>query len=91
MGILETRMLDFKNIIMTSVMDGNLPKNKVGGSFIPYNIRVRFGMPTIKEQSAMYSYYFYRLIQRCEKLTILYSEGTGENKAEKSRFILQLL
>ena len=91
MGILETRMLDFKNIIMTSVMDGNLPKTSVGGSFIPYNLRVAFGMPTIKEQSAMYSYYFYRLIQRCENLTLLYCENSGENKSEKSRFILQML
>ncbi|MCQ2960275.1 MAG: PD-(D/E)XK nuclease family protein [Bacteroidales bacterium] len=91
MGILETRMLDFKNIIMTSVMDGNLPKSSVGSSFIPYTIRTAFGMPTIKEQSAMYSYYFYRLIQRCENLTLLYCENSGENKCEKSRFILQLL
>ncbi|MBR4497181.1 MAG: PD-(D/E)XK nuclease family protein [Bacteroidales bacterium] len=91
MGILETRMLDFKNIIMTSVMDGNLPKTSVGGSFIPYNLRVAFGMPTIKEQSAMYSYYFYRLLQRCENLTLLYCENSGDNKSEKSRFILQLL
>ncbi|MBR5433922.1 MAG: PD-(D/E)XK nuclease family protein [Bacteroidales bacterium] len=91
MGILETRMLDFKNIIMVSVMDGNLPKTSVGGSFIPYNLRVAVGMPTIKEQSAMYSYYFYRLIQRCENLTLLYCENKGENKNEKSRFILQLL
>lgn len=91
MGILETRMLDFENIIMTSVMDGNLPKTSVGGSFIPYNLRIAFGMPTIKEQSAMYSYYFYRLIQRCKNLTLLYCENSGENKCEKSRFVLQLL
>ena len=91
MGILETRMLDFKNIIMVSIMDGNLPKTSLGGSFIPYNLRVAVGMPTIKEQSAMYSYYFYRLIQRCENLTLLYCENKGENKNEKSRFILQLL
>lgn len=91
MGILETRMLDFKNIIMTSVTDGNLPKTSFGSSFIPYGLRVAFGMPTIKEQSAMYSYYFYRLIQRCENLTLLYSETSGEGKSEKSRFIMQLL
>lgn len=91
MGVLETRMLDFTNIIMTSVMDGNLPKTSAGGSFIPYNLRVAFGMPTIKEQSAMYSYYFYRLLQRSEHITLLYCENTGENKNEKSRFILQLL
>lgn len=91
MGILEARMLDFKNLILTSVTDENLPKTSTGGSFIPYNLRVAFGMPTIKEQSAMYSYYFYRLLQRSENITLLYSESSGENKAEKSRFILQLL
>ncbi len=90
MGILEARMLDFKNLILTSVTDNNLPKTSTGGSFIPYNLRVAFGMPTIKEQSAMYSYYFYRLLQRSENITILYSESSGENKSEKSRFILQL-
>lgn len=91
MGILEARLLDFKNIILTSVTDGNLPKTSVGNSFIPYFLRVAYGMPTIKEQSAMYSYYFYRMIQRCKNLTLLYNEGTGENKSEKSRFLLQLL
>lgn len=91
MGILEARLLDFKNIILTSVTDGNLPKTTIGNSFIPYFLRVAYGMPTIKEQSAMYSYYFYRLIQRCQNLSLIYNEGAGENKSEKSRFILQLL
>ncbi|MCQ2607262.1 MAG: PD-(D/E)XK nuclease family protein [Bacteroidales bacterium] len=91
MGILESRMIDFKHIIMMSVNDGNLPKTSAGSSFIPYHLRTAFGMPTIKEQSAMYSYYFYRLIQRCEKLTIMYSENDNGKKSEKSRFIMQLL
>lgn len=91
LGILETRLLDFENIIITSVMDGNLPKTSLGSSFIPYNLRVAFGMPTIKEQSAMYSYYFYRTLQRSRNITLLYSENSGENKSEQSRFLLQLL
>ena len=91
LGILETRLLDFENIIITSVMDGNLPKTSLGGSFIPYNLRVAFGMPTIKEQSAMYSYYFYRTLQRSHNITLLYSENSGENQSEQSRFLLQLL
>lgn len=91
LGILETRLLDFENIILTSVMDGNLPKTSLGSSFIPYNLRVAFGMPTIKEQSAMYSYYFYRTLQRSHNITLLYSENSGENKSEQSRFLLQLL
>ncbi len=91
MGILEARLLDFDSIILTSVTEGNLPKTSSGSSFIPYSLRTSYGMPTIKEQSAMYSYYFYRLIQRCKNLTILYNEGGKDNKSEKSRFILQLL
>ncbi len=91
MGILESRMIDFKHIIMMSVNDGNLPKTSAGSSFIPYHLRTAFGMPTIKEQSAMYSYYFYRLIQRCETLTIMYSENDNGKKSEKSRFIMQML
>jgi len=91
MGILESRMIDFKHIIMMSVNDGNLPKTSAGSSFIPYHLRTAFGMPTIKEQSAMYSYYFYRLIQRCETLTIMYSENDNGKKSERSRFIMQLL
>lgn len=91
LGILETRLLDFKNIIITSLTDNNLPKTSAGGSFIPYSLRTGFGMPTIKEQSAMYSYYFYRLLQRSENITILYYDFDNGKKCEKSRFIMQLL
>jgi len=91
-GILETRLLDFKNVIMLSVNEGCLPKKNVASSYIPYNLRKGFGMPTPKEQDAMYSYYFYRLMQRSENIHLLYLEGTTENsKAEKSRYVSQMI
>ena len=92
MGILETRTLDFKNLIILSVNDGIMPKISSSGSFIPYNLRKVFGLPTIEEQNAMYAYYFYRLIQRAENVTFVYDSGAnGMFTGEKSRYLYQLL
>lgn len=91
-GILETRLLDFKHLIMLSVNEGHLPKKNVASSYIPYSLRKGFGMPTPKEQDAIYSYYFYRLMQRSKNVHLLYLEGTTENsKAEKSRYVSQMM
>ena len=91
MGILETRTLDFKNLIILSVNDGIMPKISSSGSFIPYNLRKVFGLPTIEEQNAMYAYYFYRLIQRAENVTFVYDSGAnGMFTGEKSRYLYQL-
>ncbi len=91
MGILETRTLDFKNIILLSMNDGIMPKISSSGSFIPYNLRRVFGLPTIEEQNAMYAYYFYRLLQRAENVTFVYDSGAGGlNTGEKSRYLYQL-
>ncbi len=91
MGILETRMLDFRNIILLSVNEGIMPKANVAGSFIPYNLRRGVGLPTIEEQNAMYAYYFYRLIQRAENVIFVYNSGSnGLKTGEKSRFLYQL-
>jgi hypothetical protein len=92
MGILETRTLDFKNLVVLSVNEGILPKANVSGSFIPYHLRRGVGLPTIEEQNAMYAYYFYRLLQRAEKVTFVYNSGSnGLRTGEKSRFLYQLL
>ena len=92
MGVLETRNLDFKNLVMLSVNEGQLPKASSYASFIPYNLRKAFGMTTIEHQNAVYAYYFYRLIQRAENITLLYNTASdGINKGEISRFMLQLL
>ena len=91
MGILETRTLDFKNLILLSMNDGTMPKISSNGSFIPYNLRRVFGLPTIEEQNAMYAYYFYRLLQRAEDVTFVYDSGAGGmNTGEKSRYLYQL-
>lgn len=92
MGVLETRNLDFKNLLMLSLNEGQLPKSGSDMSFIPYNIRKAFGMTTIEHKNAVYAYYFYRLIQRAESITLLYNSTTsGLSKGEMSRFMLQLL
>ena len=92
MGILETRALDFKNLILLSMNDGVMPKISSSGSFIPYNLRRAFGLPTIEEQNAMYAYYFYRLLQRAEDVTFVYNSGSnGLITSEKSRYLYQLL
>ena len=92
MGVLETRNLDFKNIIMLSVNEGMLPKNGAEASFIPYNLRKAFGMTLIEQKIAVYAYYFYRLLQRAEHVTLLYNNNTqGLQKGEMSRFMQQYL
>ncbi len=91
MGILETRTLDFKNLLILSMNEGLFPRTNVGSSFIPYSLRTGYGMPTIKEQTSIYSYYFYRLLQRAQNVTLSYSVQVDENsKGEVSRYIMQL-
>lgn len=92
MGVLETRNLDFRNLLMLSVNEGQLPKKEGDSSFIPYNLRKAFGMTTIEHKNAVYAYYFYRLIQRAEHVTMLYNTASeGLNRGEMSRFMLQYL
>lgn len=92
MGVLETRNLDFRHLIMLSVNEGQLPKAGGDSSFIPYNLRKAFGMTTIDHKIAVYAYYFYRLMQRIEKVTLVYNTATdGINRGELSRFMLQFL
>lgn len=92
MGILETRNLDFKNIILLSLNEGQLPKGGGDSSFIPYHLRKTFGMTTIENKNAVYAYYFYRLMQRAENITLLYNTSSeGLNRGEWSRFMLQFL
>ncbi len=91
MGILETRLLDFENLFITSVNEGVFPKTEAALSFIPYNLRRGFGLPTIEHQDAIYAYYFYRLLQRAKNVSILYnSSSDGMQTGEMSRFLYQL-
>lgn len=92
MGVLETRNLDFRHLVMLSVNEGFLPKAGGDASFIPYNLRKAFGMTTIDHKIAVYAYYFYRLLQRAERVTLVYNTATdGLNRGEWSRFMLQFL
>ena len=91
MGVLETRCLDFRNILMLNVGEGFLPKNGMDNSMIPFTLRVGFGLTTIRHRVAVFAYYFYRLIQRAEHVTCIYNENSSGNvRHEMSRFLRQL-
>ena len=92
MGILETRNLDFDNVIILSMNDDNFPGNLTGNSsFIPYNLRAAYGIPTPEHHESVYAYYFYRLIQRAKRVDMLYcSHADDKSTGEQSRYIYQL-
>lgn len=92
MGILETRNLDFENILILSANDDTFPGGgAVNSSFIPYNLRYAYGLPTPQYHEGVYAYYFYRLLQRALKVDIVYSSLTDDKKTgEPSRYIYQL-
>ncbi len=91
MGMLETRVLDFENIILTSTNEGVLPASSQQNSFIPFDVKIEFGLPTFKEKDAIFSYHFFRLLQRAKNVFILYNtEHDVFGSGEKSRFVTQL-
>ncbi len=91
MGMLETRNLDFDNIIILSANEGNLPKSDHITSLIPYTLREAYGMTTIEARTSLYAYYFYRLLQRAGNVHILYNTSSDTlGRGEMSRFLLQL-
>lgn len=91
MGILETRVLDFENIILLSVNEGTLPSGKSHSSFITHDLKVQFGLPLSPEKDAVYAYHFYHLLFRAKHCTFIYNSQTdGLSTGEKSRFLLQL-
>lgn len=92
MGILETRNLDFENILLLSVEDDTFPGNRaVPSSFIPNNLRIAYGLPTPRHHEGVYAYYFYRLLQRARNIHIVYSSKADmKSSGEQSRYIYQL-
>lgn len=91
MGVLESRVLDFDTVIITSMNEGKFPAGKSVNSFIPYDVKKEIGLPTFKEKDAIYTYHFYHLLQRAKKIYLLYNtESEGLDGGEKSRFITQL-
>jgi len=92
MGMLESRNLDFETVILTSVNEGILPSGKSNNSFIPFDLKTRLGLPTFKEKDAVYTYHFYRLLQRAKNIHIIYNtEPDVLEGGEKSRLISQML
>ncbi len=91
MGVLESRVLDFENVIITSVNEGKFPAGKSQNSFIPYDVKKELGLPTYKEKDAIYCYHFYHLLLRAKNIWLLYNtDHEGIDAGEKSRFITQL-
>lgn len=92
MGMLESRNLDFETVIITSVNEGIIPSGKSNNSFFPYDVKRDYGLPTFKEKDAIYTYHFYRLIQRAKHVYLIYNtEPDVLEGGEKSRLISQLL
>ena len=92
MGILETRNLDFENVVLLSMNDDNFPGNHMAqASFVPYNLRAAYGLPTPEHHEGVYAYYFYRLVQRAERVYMLYCAHADEKTTgEQSHYIYQL-
>ncbi|MBF7091089.1 PD-(D/E)XK nuclease family protein [Flavobacterium sp. ALJ2] len=91
MGVLESRVLDFDTVIVTSMNEGKFPAGKSMNSFIPYDVKRELGLPTFKEKDAIYTFHFYHLLQRAKNIYLLYNtESEGLDAGERSRFITQL-
>jgi hypothetical protein len=91
MGVLESRVLDFDTVIVTSMNEGKFPAGKSNNSFIPYDVKRENGLPTFKEKDAIYTYHFYHLLQRAKNIYLIHNtESDGFDAGEKSRFITQL-
>lgn len=91
MGVLESRVLDFETLIITSLNEGVFPAGKGDQSFIPYDVKLELGLPTYREKDAIYTYHFYHAIQRAKKIFLIYnSDADGLDAGEPSRFVTQL-
>lgn len=91
MGVLESRVLDFETVIITSLNEGKFPTGKTNNSFIPFDVKLELGLPTFKEKDAIYSYHFYHLLLRAKNIYLLHnSDSEGIDAGEKSRFITQI-
>ncbi|MEJ6590215.1 MAG: PD-(D/E)XK nuclease family protein [Crocinitomicaceae bacterium] len=91
MGLLETRMLDFKNVIALGMNEGKLPATNPIQSFIPMDLRSGLGLPTTREKQGLFAHHFYRLLHHCENFTATFSSTSEQiGSQEKSRYLLQL-
>ena len=91
MGLLETRLLDFENVIITNLNEGILPKGKMHNNFFPFEVRKKFKLPTFLDHDLIYSHHFFRLLQRAKNIYLIYNSASdGLFSGEKSRFLYQL-
>ncbi len=91
MGFLESRTIDFKNVFVLGLNEGSIPASKPDQSFIPFNLRRGFGLPTFLDQDAIFAYHFYHLLQRCSNAYLFYNTEVGSlGGGEMSRFLLQV-
>lgn len=91
MGVLETRSLDFDRIVILSMNEGVFPKSRPTNTFIPYNLRKGFGLPTYEHQDSIWAYHFYRLMERASNVVFVYdTRGNGGRTGEVSRYVHQL-
>src|SRR5690606_23821536 len=91
MGVLESRNLDFKRVIVCNMNEGSFPPSPAMNSMVPFNLRRAFGLPVQEQNDAIYAYTFYRLLHRAEEVHLVYTTESDEGKAgEKSRYVLQL-
>ena len=91
MGMLETRSLDFEQLVLLGVNEGILPTGKSENSFIPFDVKVQYDLPTFIQKDGIYAYHFFRLLQRSKKIYLTYnSETDGLGAGEQSRFITML-
>jgi CRISPR/Cas system-associated exonuclease Cas4 (RecB family) len=92
MGVLETRALDFDNVLLLNVEEGVVPKASHDNSFIPYYLRKCYGLTTLDDQAQVYSYNFFRILRRAKSVTLLYSDAmTSDGQKSMSRFVMQIL
>jgi hypothetical protein len=91
MGLLETRLLNFKNVILLSANEGKLPLGNSQNTYLPFDVRKQFNLHTFLENDGIYAYHFYRFLQNSEDIYLLYNAlGSGVNTGEKTRFITQI-
>ena len=92
LGMLETRNLDFRRVVLLSANEGTLPAGRSQNTLIPYELQHHFGLPTYAEKDSVYAYNFYRLLQRADEVYLLYSSASESmGKGEASRFIRQVV
>ncbi len=90
MGLLETRAIDFDNVIILSMNEGVIPTGKIQNSFIPYPLRKAFRMPVYQDNDAITAYYIFRLMQRAKNINLIYNTEADESSGEISRYLLQI-